>query len=380
MFTTGSKLFLGATAVSIVAAIVFAVLQTGDTGWTATVGLITLSVVLAALTALNFYVRDSNVSAAHADAVTEAPAARPPAAPSMWPAITALAAALLVVGLVTEPVVFKAGLVLALAVVVEWMVQGWSERASADARYNAALRGRILHPLEFPILAAAGLAVVIFSFSRIMLFLSKTSGPVAFAVIAALVLFAGFLFASKQTLRRSVTIGICAVAALGLVSTGAVMAIDGPRELHAHHTIADDSHVCESNEESEVDEKASQNVAAKNSVAGTITWDGQRLVAEVPAFQGPQTRITVPRSTPTFFLFENESDDHARLTAHMGTFTEDVNGTPVKQAHVTCTQLVEEGGRAMLALTFSKSSTATPEDPYRLTVPGTGSEIEVWVP
>ena len=33
----------------------------------------------------------------------------------------------------------------------------WSERASADAAYNAGLRKRMLHPLEFPVLAAVGL-------------------------------------------------------------------------------------------------------------------------------------------------------------------------------------------------------------------------------
>jgi len=34
-------------------------------------------------------------------------------------------------------------------------VQSWSERASADSAYNAGLRKRLLHPLEFPILATS---------------------------------------------------------------------------------------------------------------------------------------------------------------------------------------------------------------------------------
>ena len=74
MFTTGSKLFLGATTLSIIATVVYAALKGGDEGWTATVGLITLSLVLVGLTALNFYVRDSNVSATQPDAVASAPA------------------------------------------------------------------------------------------------------------------------------------------------------------------------------------------------------------------------------------------------------------------------------------------------------------------
>ena len=64
----------------------------------------------------------------------------------------ALGAVLVVVGLVTYPVVFMFGIIALLAAAVEWMVQAWSERASADVAFNADVRGRIAHPLEFPIL------------------------------------------------------------------------------------------------------------------------------------------------------------------------------------------------------------------------------------
>ena len=71
------------------------------------------------------------------------------------------------------------------------MVHGWSERASADPAYNAGLRKRMLHPLEFPVLGAAGLAAIIYSFSRIMLWIDKSGGPVVFVIAGALVLFGG---------------------------------------------------------------------------------------------------------------------------------------------------------------------------------------------
>lgn len=380
MFTTGSKLFLGATTLSIVATVVYAVSKGGDTGWTATVGLITLSTVLAFLTGVNFYVRDNNVSAAQPEALANAPAAQDPPSTSMWPAVAAVGAALLVIGLVTEPVVFKTGIVVLLAVLVEWMVQGWSERASADPEYNASLRKRMLHPLEFPLLAAVGLGVVIFSFSRIMLFLSKSGGPIAFAVIASLVLFAGFLFASRRNLRRSITIGVCGIAALGIVSTGAAAAIGGERELHEHATVGSTPDVCTSNEESEVDSKASQSVGLKNGVAAIVRFDGAQLVADVAGTHEPTTTMTLQRSNPSFLIFENHSDERVRLTAHLGTFEEDVNGTPVKTSPVTCTQLVEPGGKQQLTLTFSKASVATPDDPYRLTVPGFDGAITIVVP
>ena len=380
MFTTGSKLFLGATTLSIIATIVYAVMKGGDVGWSATIGLVTLSTVLAFLTGVNFYVRDNNVSATLPDAVANAPAAQGPPTASMWPAVAALGAALLVIGAVTEPIVFKAGIVVLLAVLIEWMVQGWSERASADPAYNASIRNRMLHPLEFPLLAAAGLGVVIYSFSRIMLFLSKTNGPVAFAVIAALVLFAGFLFASRTNLRRSVAIGVCGIAALGLVSTGAAAAIGGEREGHELPTVGEDPEVCESNEETEADEKGSQSVALKNGVAAVVRFDGTELVADVSGTHEPATTITISRSNPTFLIFENHGDDDVRMTARLGTFEEDVNGTMVTTSPKTCTQLVEPGGKQLLTLTIPKPSAATPDDPYRLTVPGFDGEITIVVP
>jgi hypothetical protein len=380
MFTTGSKLFLGATTLSLIATIVYAVSKGGDSGWTATVGLITLTTVLAGLTTLNFYTRDSNVSAVQPDAVATAPAAQAPPGQSMWPAVAALGAALLVVGLVTEPIVFKAGLVVLLAVIIEWMVQGWSERASADPEYNTALRKRVLHPLEFPVLAALGLGIVIFSFSRIMLFLSKSGGPVAFGLLAALVLFAGFLFASKQNLRRSVTTGICAIAALGLVSTGAVMAIDGEREIHEHETVADEPEVCSSNEETEIDERGSQSLGLKNGLVAVVRFTGSELVADVSGLHEPKKEIVIPRSMPSFIVFENHSDDDVRLTAHLGTFERDVNGTMVKESPVICTTLVEPDGKQFLTLTFAKPSDATAADPYRLVVPGFDDPIMIVVP
>jgi len=381
MFTTGSKLFLGATTLSIVATVVYAVLKGGDTGWTATVGLISLSTVLVFLTTLNFYVRDNNVSAMQPeDALANAPAALEPPGTSMWPAVAGLGAGLLVVGLVTEPIVFKAGLVVLLAVLVEWMVQGWSERASADPAYNVALRKRLLHPLEFPLLAAAGLGVIIFSFSRIMLFLSKSGGPLAFGLLAALVLVAGFLLASKQNLRRSVTVGICAIAALGLVSTGAVTAIDGEREMHQFETVADAPDVCTSNEEAEADERGSQNLGLKNGFAATVRYDGANLVAMASGLHEASTTITLQRSNPSFIVFENDSDEDARMTAHLGTFERDVSGTMVKESPITCTTLVEPGGRQLLTLTFSKPSKATEADPYTLTVPGFDGSITIVVP
>ncbi|HEX2783688.1 MAG TPA: hypothetical protein VHN36_08885, partial [Ilumatobacteraceae bacterium] len=280
MFTTGSKLFLGATVLAVVAAIVYGLSNGGSSGWLGVIGLLSAALVFAFLFGVNYYTHDGNVSAMSENATIDAPAAQPPVGRSMWPAIAAVAVGAIAVGAQSKPIVFKAGVVVLLAAAVEWMVQGWSERASADPAYNAGLRKRMLHPLEFPVLAAAGLAAIIYSFSRIMLWIEKSGGPVVFIIAGALVLFGGFLFASKPSLKKGVITGVCAIAALGLVSTGAVMAVDGQRTIEHHPTTTtDNGAACALAEEgsgtqAEVDEKGSQAVASKSGIAITLVLEG----------------------------------------------------------------------------------------------------------
>ena len=387
MFTTGSKLFLGATVAAIVAAIVYGLSNGGSTGWLGTIGLTSAAFAFAFLFAINYYAHDGNVSAMSDNATTESPAAQPPAGSSMWPAVAAVAVAAIAVGAVSKPLVFKAGVVLLLAATVEWMVQGWSERASADPAYNAGLRKRMLHPLEFPVLAAAGLGAVIYSFSRIMLWIDKSGGPVVFIVAGALVLVGGFLFASKPSLKKGMITGICTIGALGLVSTGAVMAVDGQRTIEQHPTTkTDNAAACALAEEgtgtqAEVDEKASQAVASKASVGLNLVLENGKLTAHELGIAGDQNPVTVSRGNVVNVIFKNRDAEPRRLTVNMGEFTEDVNGTPVKSQPKACTSLVRKDGSQFLTFVLSKPSDATPDVPYSFTVPGVdGAEIQIQVP
>jgi hypothetical protein len=387
MFTTGSKLFLGATVLSIVAAVVFGVAEGGGDGWLGVIGLLSAALAFALLFGVNYYAHDGNVSAMSDNATTQSPAAQPPAEGSVWPALTAVAIAAIAVGAVSKPIVFKAGVALLLCAAVEWMVHGWSERASADPAYNAGLRKRMLHPIEFPVLAAAGLAAVIYSFSRIMLWIDKSGGPVVFIVAGALVLFGGFLFASRPSLKKSVVTGVCAIAVLGLVSTGAVMAVDGQREIDPHPTTkSDNGAACALAEEgpgeqAEIDEKGSQAVASKASIGITVTLEGGKLTAHELALPGNQSPVTVSRGNVVNVIFKNHDTVKRRLTVNEGEFEEDVNGTPVKTRPRTCTTLVRaKDGSQFLSFVLPKPSVASSQ-PYTFTVPGVdGAEIEIKVP
>lgn len=386
MFTTGSKLFLGATVLSIVAAVVFGVANGGSSGWLGVVGLLSAALAFAFLFGINYYAHDGNVSAMSDDATTESPAAQPPVGRSMWPALSAVAVGAIAVGAESKPIVFKAGVVLFLAAAVEWMVLGWSERASADPAYNAGLRKRMLHPLEFPVLAASGLAAIIYSFSRIMLWIDKSGGPVVFVIVGALVLVGGFLLASKPSLKKGLITGVCTIGALGLVSTGAVMAVDGQRTIEAHPTTqSDNGAACALAEEgqgtqAEIDAKASQAVASKASIGITVVLEGGKLTAHELGVTVTQNPVTVSRGNVNNVIFKNHDAEKRRLTVNMGEFDEDVNGTPVTKRPTVCTTLVRKDGSQFLSFVLPKPSIASAQ-PYTFTVPGVdGAEIEIKVP
>ena len=198
MFTTGSKLFFGASALSLVSALLYAFTTEGPLSMPGVVGLLTATVFFGFLGGVNYAIRDGNVSGMQEGAEFTSGAAQAPVSRSMWPLAAAVGVAGLVVGVVSQPVVFKVAAVVVLAALVEWMVLGWSERASSDTNYNSGVRRRILYPLEFPILAAVGLGAVVYMFSRVMLGLDKDAGMATFGAIAAMVLFAGFVFFPSQ--------------------------------------------------------------------------------------------------------------------------------------------------------------------------------------
>ncbi len=383
MFTTGSKLFLGATVLSTVGAIAFGASVGGPTGMLGTIGLISLAVAFAFLAGINFFTKDGNVGALEPGVEHTAAAAQQPAGSSLWPLVTAVGVGGLAIGAVSKPVVFKVSLIIVLAAVVEWMIQGWSERASSDATYNAGLRKRLLHPLEFPILASVGAAVFIYSFSRVMLHISKDAGRWVFIIIGAVITAAGFVFAAKRGMGKSTAGGILAIGALALVGVGVASAVSGQRPIEPHPEV--NSAVCLGTateaEIEEVDAKGSQRVAGKsNPIANVyLTEDESNFYALNTGIGGVQYKeITVPRSAVVHVLFHNASETPRRLTVHLGTFKA-ADGTAGSEL-ADCTTAIEQDGTAFLTFRIDKSQAAS-TTPFRLTVPGVeGQEIKLLVP
>jgi hypothetical protein len=385
MTPAGSRFLFGAAVLATIGAVVYGITQEGSLG---TIGLISAALALFLLAGVNLYTRDADVSSMDPAATTESAAAAPAPGPSLWPLIAAVGAVLFVVGLITYPVILIFGLVALLAATVEWMVQAWSERASADSRFNEGVRARIAHPLEFPILGAVALGIVIYSFSRIMLFLSKSGGPAVFIVIAALILVSGFLFAYRPSLRGGAIAGVMAIAAVGLVTGGIVAALEGERETEAHETTGDlaAEGACDTPDETEADDNASQNVAAKANLTAEIILESDgTLVARSEGVDEPLSTLAVVRNNPTNVLFRNESAEDRRLVLDLGTRPEvdEATGETVPDTEVAnqiCTTLVEDGGSQFMTFSIAEPSELA-ENPYRFVVPGVdGTEVGVVVP
>ncbi|MFW2333839.1 hypothetical protein [Ilumatobacter sp.] len=375
MFTTGSKLLIGSAAVAAIAAVAYGVLQGGALG---TIGLISAAVALSFLAGLNAFIRDSNVSAMDHDAFATSAAAQATARPSLWPLLVAVGATSLTLGLVTTTAYFVVGLVLMLAGGVEWLIQDWSERASADPAYNDEVREVMADPLELPVAAAIVAGIVVYAFSRIMLGLpSKSATVAAFAVVAAVILAVAAFIGMKRSTSGTSLAGAFSLAAIVLIGAGTFAGLNGEREIEEHHSTA---YIAEENEcgteETEADENASQTVAAKSNVAAEVTYDGSALTADVPGYDGEFDALTLPRSNPSNVIFVNESGEAARLVIEM--HPDEVDGEPVGPERL-CTALVEEGGSHFLTIEFDRPSIAVDEG-YEFTVAGSDTSLEVVVP
>jgi hypothetical protein len=382
MITTGSKLLIGSAVVATLAAIMYGITQDGVLG---TIGLGSAAVALAFLAGVNLAIRDSNVLDTDPASVEASAAARVRPNNSLWPFLFGAGAIVLTVGMVTTQVVVTIGLVVLLAAGTEWVVQAWSERTSSDPAHNDEVRIRTLGPLEFPLFGAIAVGILVYAFSRMMLYFTQANTVIFFAVVAGILLIIGFVVAFRPSVRSGAIGGILAVAAVAIIAGGVVTAVDGQREIHEHETIGELSEdgICESPDEFEADENASQSVSASASVAAILTLDSAGELSFKKPGQTPevQQELTLARSNTSNIIFVNQSEQERRLSLDLG--TESVEGADGEEEEVPfqmCTTLVEEDGEQLLTVLIPVPSSAVPGG-YRFFVPGVDSaELNLVVP
>lgn len=374
MITPGSKYFLGLTGLGLVSAVLYCFLvNPSDLGAYALFGLFISAALIAGF---SMFTRDGDV-----DTVAEAVEANTEAtAPSFWPIVFALGGALTLLGIATNEIVFVLGLAVLVGGAVEWVIDDWAEKASADTEFNSFVRHRAIGALDYPGIAAVVLGVVAFLFSRIMLTVSKDEASIIFIIVSALIFVTGILLAAKPALRGKSTAIISVVGALILAVAGIASALNGERSELVKYAKEDPYSIshreCGKEAGEHYDHEANGSVSLRSGVVATIFVEGGKIRAQEVGLKRDVQAITIPRSNSTTILFRNLDSEEYRLVANLGEAK--VGTTDVMEKVGTCTQLTGKNEEQALTVTIPKPS--NPEAPYTLTVPGATGEIKVVVP
>jgi hypothetical protein len=248
MFTTGSKWFLGLGLVSLVLAAAYGWSTGGNglgpltAGYKGGVGdhlgyglLLSIGAAAVFLGLVSVAIRDAAPSALAQVAGTEAaPREAPPAHHAYWPALGALGVSLVVLGLVISNVMFVIGFVVLLAVLLEWMVLAWSDRATGDPETNRLVRDRVMGPFEVPLAGGLLVAGTVAALSRVLLTSSELGAVGVATAVGVVVLSLGALFAVKPKVSPNVIAGVIALCVAGVFAAGVVSAARGERVIEHH--------------------------------------------------------------------------------------------------------------------------------------------------
>ena len=374
MITPGSKYFLGLTGLGLVSAVLYCFLvNPSDLGAYALFGLFISAALIAGF---SIFTRDGDT-----DTVAEAVEANTePTAPSFWPLVFALGGALTLLGIATNEIVFVLGLAVLVGGAVEWVIDDWAEKASADSAFNSFVRHRAIGAFDYPGIAAVVLGVVAFLFSRVMLTVSKDEASIIFIVVSALIFATGFLLASKPALRGKSTAIIAVLGVLVLAVAGITSALNGERKelvKYAKEDLYSISHrECGEEAGEHYDHEPNGSVSLRSGVVATIFVENGKIRAQEVGLKRDVETITIRRSNATTILFRNLDSKEYRLVANLGEAK--VGTTDVMEKVGTCTQLTGKNEEQALTVTIPKPSPT--EAPFTLTVPGVTGEIKVVVP
>jgi hypothetical protein len=374
MITPGSKYFLGLTGLGLVSAVLYCFLvNPSDLGAYALFGLFISAALIAGF---SIFTRDGDV-----DTVAEAVEANTEAtAPSFWPIVFALGAALTLLGVATNEIVFVLGLSVLVGGAVEWVIDDWAGKASVDSEFNSFVRHRAIGAFDYPGIAAVVLGVVAFLFSRIMLTVSKDEASIIFIIVAALIFATGFLLSAKPALRGKSTAIISVVGVLVLAVAGITSALNGERKELVKYAKEDPYSIshreCGKEAGEHYDHEPNGSVSLRSGVIATIFVENGKIRAQEVGLKRDVETITIRRANASSILFRNLDSEEYRLVASLGKVK--VGTTDVMEEVGTCTQLTGKNEEQVLTVTIPKPS--SPEAPYTLTVPGVAGEIKVVVP
>lgn len=231
MLGIASRYFAGRIALAAAAA-VFIGLATGSDGeghiaFYATIVFGGAAAAFALLSALTLTVGDG-------DSDDAASAATQPIQPAYWPLVAALGMGLVMIGVVIDAIFTVGGLALLIIAAIEWTMCAWAERLGGTPEENEAERRRLLKPFEIALFGAAGIAVPVALFSRVLLAVERNAASYLTIVISAVILLFAFTLYLWPQMRRAIVASTLFVACVALIAAGITAAAIGEREFHPH--------------------------------------------------------------------------------------------------------------------------------------------------
>jgi plastocyanin len=315
MITTSAKFWGAVSLLALVAAGAYFVATGGEEY--GTIILAFGGVAAALLGTVAVIVRDGDVPPpAEGAAVVEEP--RPHALPAAWPALTAVGVALTVIGLAAGNALTFVGLGLLAIVLVEWMVQAWAERSTGDPAANQGLRNRIMFPLEIPVLAVIGFALVVLPLSRVLLAVTAEAAAILAILVAALILAIAALMATRPQISSSMMSSVVVVGVVLLLGGGIAGAVAGEREFEHH---GDEHHEEEEPAEGDVVISASSATAFDDEIV-TIDADTDVTIVFENNDEGVQHNLHVQG------VFDDDEASTTEIITGVASTTLEINAPP----------------------------------------------------
>ncbi|MFV1991796.1 MAG: hypothetical protein ACC652_13780, partial [Acidimicrobiales bacterium] len=148
-----------------------------------------------------------------------------------WPLLTAVGAAIMVMGFVSDSLMAYLGILIVGIGVLELVVLSVTDRAGGTVSENKAARDKLLNPLEIPVFVVALIGAAIVLLSRVLLAVDQDVAVVIAIVVASIVLGIGFLIYGTGNYSRHFIGALVAVAVVGILVAGLFSVAAGEREV-----------------------------------------------------------------------------------------------------------------------------------------------------
>ena len=333
MLSLASKFFTGIALAAIVAAVVYGLIAGDDQGGSTLFFVVAASATIAALVAFAFVGADvaldepvagADTSAGPVSAATvDGPVPTRPTAPSPWPLLAALSAALLFVGAATGTTLILIGILAVIVVLFGWLAQAWQEHRSWRPSLTERLSDRVIVPVGLPGMVILFVGIGVIALSRVLLAVSAEVAP-AIGLVAAVAILGGCAFvASRPAMGSNALVLLSVLGIVAVIGSGIGGAVAGERDVH-HADKSAAGHDAD-REEADGDGAHEEDGGGSEGEA-----DGLTVVATVIEFDAD--RIELPADTAVKMVFDNKGKGAPH---NIAIYPDDTAGTPLFRGDIT---------------------------------------------